>query len=269
LWRRRKPLIALLAIVVLFNISRWRIREATRILLPAHDAHGAHVHHGHAPGRPAPHAYVVLALLIALMFSKFLYLTSMSNYYTFYLIHHFGVSVPAAQTLLFVYLGSLAIGTIIGGPIGDRIGRKTVILVSVLGPLPFTLALPHLDLFWTAVATVPIGMILASAFPAIVVYAQELIPGRVGTISGLFFGLAFGLGGVGAALLGRLADLTSIEFIFFVCAFLPALGCSRSSWPNTTPEQRRGAAIAIGDLCGLRRRLHEYGLVCAGASRRS
>ena len=217
-------LIALLAIIVLFNISRWRIREATRLVLPARDTHTGSAHSGDAVAPPATRAYVVLVLLIVLMFSKFIYLTSMSNYYTFYLIHHFGVSVPTSQMLLFVYLGALALGTILGGPIGDRIGRKTVILASVLGPLPFTLMLPHLDLFWTAAATIPIGLILASAFPAMIVYAQELFPGRIGTISGLFFGLAFGLGGLGAALLGRFADLTSIEFVFGVCAFLPALG---------------------------------------------
>jgi FSR family fosmidomycin resistance protein-like MFS transporter len=223
-------LIALAAIVVLFNISRWRVRAADRLVLAMHDEHGRSRDGAARPvGR---RVYYVLILLIVLMFSKFIYLTSMSNYYTFYLIHHFGVSVPVSQTLLFVYLGAVALGTILGGPIGDRIGRKTVILASVLGPLPFTLALPHLDLFWTAVATVPIGLILASAFPAMVVYAQELFPGRIGTVSGLFFGLAFGLGGIGAALLGRFADLTSIEFVFGVCAFLPALGVLAIFLPN-------------------------------------
>jgi FSR family fosmidomycin resistance protein-like MFS transporter len=230
-------LIALVAIIVLFNISRWRIREAERLVFAIHDEH-AHVHSD--PARPVGRrAYYVLVLLIVLMFAKFIYLSSMSNYYTFYLIHHFGVSVPVSQTLLFVYLGAVALGTILGGPIGDRIGRKTVILVSVLGPLPFTLALPHLDLFWTAVATVPIGMIMASAFPAMVVYAQELFPGRIGTVSGLFFGLAFGLGGVGAALLGRFADLTSIEFVFGVCAFLPTLGLLAVFLPNMRTLHRR------------------------------
>jgi FSR family fosmidomycin resistance protein-like MFS transporter len=230
-------LIALVAIVVLFNISRWRIREAERLVLAMRDEH-AHSHDDPAR-RVGRRAYYVLALLIVLMFSKFIYLTSMSNYYTFYLIHHFGVSVPQSQVLLFAYLGALAVGTIAGGPIGDRIGRKTVILVSVLGPLPFTLALPHLDLFWTAVATVPIGIILASAFPAMVVYAQELFPGRIGTVSGLFFGLAFGLGGIGAALLGRLADLTSIEFVFGVVAYLPALGLLAIFLPNMRTRQGR------------------------------
>jgi FSR family fosmidomycin resistance protein-like MFS transporter len=223
-------LIALLAIVVLFNISRWRIREANRILQPPHALH-RHVRDSAAP-RPTRTAYLVLLLLIALIFSKFFYLVSMSNYYTFYLIHHFGVSVPNSQVLLFVYLGAFAVGTVAGGPIGDRIGRKSVILVSVLGPLPFTLVLPHLDLFWTAVATVPAGMIMASAFPAIVVYAQELFPGRIGTISGLFFGLAFGLSGLAAAVLGWFADLTSNEFVFAVCAFLPALGLLAILLPN-------------------------------------
>jgi FSR family fosmidomycin resistance protein-like MFS transporter len=231
-------LIALLAIAVLFNISRWRIREASRVPVPSHyEAHG-HGEHADTYARPVKNAYVVLALLVALMFAKFLYLTSMSNYYTFYLIHHFGVSVPHAQTLLFVYLGALAAGTVAGGPIGDRIGRKTVILVSVLGPLPFTLAMPHLPLFWAALFTVPIGFILASAFPAMVVYAQELFPGRVGTISGLFFGLAFGLGGIGAAILGWFADLTSIEFVFTVCSFLPILGLVALFLPNMRDLRR-------------------------------
>jgi FSR family fosmidomycin resistance protein-like MFS transporter len=165
-----------------------------------------------------------LAVLVALMLSKFFYTASMSNYYTFFLISRFHVSVHTAQLCLFLFLGSFAAGTILGGPIGDRIGRKRIIWVSILGVLPFTLALPYVGFAATVALTVPIGLLLASAFPAIVVYAQELMPGRVGTVSGLMFGLAFGLGGLGAAGLGMLADHTSISLVFDLCAFLPMLG---------------------------------------------
>jgi FSR family fosmidomycin resistance protein-like MFS transporter len=147
-------------------------------------------------------------------------------------IERFGVSVQHSQILLFLFLGSVATGTIVGGPIGDRFGRKYVIWASILGVLPFTLLLPHANLFWTAVLTVPIGLILASAFPAIVVYAQELMPGRTGTVAGLFFGFAFGMGGVGAAVLGKLADVTSITFVYQVCAYLPALGLLAALLPG-------------------------------------
>ena len=164
-------------------------------------------------------------MLIALIFSKYFYLASLTSYYTFYLITNFHVSVQTAQLHLFVFLGAVAAGTIIGGPVGDRIGRKYVIWCSILGVLPFTLLLPYANLFWTAVLTVMIGLILASAFSAILVYAQDLVPGRVGTVSGLFFGLAFGMGGVGAALLGKLADAKRIEFVYRVCAFLPRSDC--------------------------------------------
>jgi FSR family fosmidomycin resistance protein-like MFS transporter len=148
----------------------------------------------------------------------------MGSYYTFYLIHQFGVSVQSAQVHLFYFLVAMAVGTLLGGPIGDRIGRKYVIWVSILGVLPFTLMLPYANLFWTGILSVCIGLIMAAAFPAIVVYAQELLPGRVGTISGLFFGLSFGLGGIGAAVLGALADATSIAYVYKVCAYLPAIG---------------------------------------------
>jgi FSR family fosmidomycin resistance protein-like MFS transporter len=174
-----------------------------------------------------------MAVLTALMLSKFFYMASLSNYYTFYLIDRFHVAVPVAQYCLFVFLGSVAAGTLLGGPIGDRIGRKRVIWVSILGVLPFTLALPHLGFWATVAATVPIGLLLASACPAIVVYAQELMPGRVGTVSGLMFGIAFGLGGLGAAALGQLADATSIGLVYNVCAFLPALGLLAGLLPET------------------------------------
>jgi FSR family fosmidomycin resistance protein-like MFS transporter len=175
-----------------------------------------------------------IAVLLMLVFSKFVYLASITSYYTFYLMHRFGVSVQSAQLHLFVMLAAAAAGTLAGGSLGDRFGRKHVIWFSVLGVLPFTLALPHANLFWTGVLSVLIGFILASAFPAIVVYGQEIIPRRVGMVSGLFFGLSFGAGGAGAALLGSLADATSIEHVYRLCAFLPALGILAAFLPDRT-----------------------------------
>jgi MFS transporter, FSR family, fosmidomycin resistance protein len=166
-----------------------------------------------------------LLILLALVFSKFVYLASLGSYYTFYLIQKFGVSVPHAQLLLFIFLGASAAGTLLGGPVGDRIGRRHVILGSILGVLPFSLALPYANSLWlTALLTVFIGFILSSAFSAILVYAQELLPGRVGLVAGLFFGLAFGMAGLGAAVLGVIADRTSIAFVYHLTAFLPAIG---------------------------------------------
>ncbi len=165
-----------------------------------------------------------VSILLGLIFSKHLYLAGMSTFYTFFLIHKFGVSIQTAQLLLFVFLGAVAAGTIVGGPIGDRIGRRSVIWVSILGVLPFTLLLPYADLTWTCILSVVIGLILASAFSAIVVFAQDLIPGKVGLVSGLFFGFAFGIAGLGAAVLGFVADATSIDFVFKICALLPTLG---------------------------------------------
>ena len=218
-------LVALLAIVVLVRVGSW---------------YGAHLSaRKHAP--PATHAnqdlpkskvVLAIAVLLTLIFSKYFYLTSLSTYLTFYLMERFGVSTQSAQIHLFLFLGSIALGTLIGGPVGDRIGRKYVIWVSILGVLPFSLLLPHADLFWTSVLTVVIGLILSSAFSAILVYAQELLPGKVGTIAGLFFGFAFGMGGLGAALLGQLADAKGIEFVYAVCAFLPALGLLTVFLPN-------------------------------------
>ena len=167
---------------------------------------------------------ISIAILLALMFSKFVYMSAFHSFYTFYLIGQFHVSVHNAQIYLFVFLGAVAIGTYAGGPIGDRIGRKAVIWFSILGTLPFSLALPYANLFWTVALTIPIGLILSSAFSAMVVYAQELMPGRVGMISGLFFGFAFGIAGIGAAILGEVADHTSIMFVFQICSVLPALG---------------------------------------------
>jgi FSR family fosmidomycin resistance protein-like MFS transporter len=175
---------------------------------------------------PLPRAQVILtlAVLLALIFSKFFYMASMSNYYIFYLMDKFQLPARSAQLYLFIFLAAVAVGTVTGGPVGDRYGRRRVIWASILGVLPFSLLLPHANLLGTALLSVPIGVILASAFPAIVVYAQELLPSRVGTVAGLAFGLAFGLGGIGAALLGRLADLTSLSLVFQLCAFLPAIG---------------------------------------------
>jgi FSR family fosmidomycin resistance protein-like MFS transporter len=216
---------AMAAIVLLTTVGRWyRRTDAAR---PAR---------GQAPATQPPVAprrvALAMVILLALIFSKYFYLASLTSYYTFYLISRFHVSVQNAQIHLFVFLGAVAAGTLIGGPVGDRIGRKAVIWGSILGVLPFTLLLPHVNLLWTGVLTVVIGLILASAFSAILVYAQELIPGKVGTISGLFFGLAFGMGGIGAALLGRLADRTSIVFVYQVCAFLPAIGLLAGFLPN-------------------------------------
>jgi len=181
---------------------------------------------------PVAQVAVGIGVLLMLIFSKYVYLTSLTSYYTFYLIEHFALSVQAAQLHLFAFLVAIAVGTVIGGPLGDRIGRKRVIWVSILGPLPFTLLLPWASLFWTGPLTVIIGMILASAFPAILVYAQELVPGKVGMISGLFFGLAFGAGGLGAAWLGALADATSIDYVYRLCAFLPLIGLLTALLPD-------------------------------------
>ena len=178
-----------------------------------------------------------IAVLIALIFSKYFYLASITSYYIFYLMHHFHLGTQAAQIDLFVFLAAAAAGVIVGGPVGDRIGRKKVIWGSIVGVLPFTLALPHVGLSATIVLSVVIGLVLSSAFSAIVVYAQELMPGRIGMVSGLFFGFAFGMGGIGAAVLGELADATSIEFVYRVCAFLPAIGLLTALLPEV--EGRR------------------------------
>ncbi len=210
-------LLALLGILFLWNVGNWYKR--TGIFNPA--------------AGPMPvsltsltrrQTRVALALLIGLLFSKYIYLASFGSYYTFYLMSRFNLSVRSAQIHLFLFLGAVAAGTIFGGPIGDRFGRRRVILWSILGVLPFSLALPYVDLFWTRTLSIVIGLILASAFSAIIVYAQELVPGRVGTISGLFFGFAFGIAGVGAAVLGELADRTSIATVYLVCSYLPAIG---------------------------------------------
>jgi MFS transporter, FSR family, fosmidomycin resistance protein len=218
-------LLAVLAIVVLWRIGGWsRQRRQAPGLSSAHSVVEAVI--------PKRRIGWPLAILGALIFSKYFYLAGLSSYYTFYLISRFHVGVQTAQIDLFVFLAAVAAGTILGGPVADRVGAKYVIWGSILGVLPFTLMLPYASLFWTPVLTVVIGLILASAFSAIVVYAQELIPGRVGLISGVFFGFAFGMGGLGAALLGQLADRIGIEAVYRVCAFLPAIGVLAAFLPD-------------------------------------
>ena len=207
--------LAMAAIIILSWVSRWHM---------AHRAAPKRVAANSEPPVPRPLVRRSLAILVALLFSKVFYLSSLSSYYTFYVIETFHASVERSQVLLFLFLGAVALGTFAGGPIGDRYGRKFVIWMSILGVLPFTMALPYLGYAATVVDTMLIGFILASAFSAIVVYAQELVPGNVGAIAGLFFGLSFGLGGIGAAALGALADVTSLTLVYRLCAFLPAIG---------------------------------------------
>jgi FSR family fosmidomycin resistance protein-like MFS transporter len=232
-------LAALLAMIVLFQVGTWykHSRQAARAKT--------------ATPRPMlvlPRSKVMLSVgvLLVLVFSKYFYLASLNSYYTFYLMHRFQLSVQAAQIYLFAFLFAAAVGTLVGGPVGDRIGRKYVIWGSILGVAPFTLALPYANLFWTAVLTIIIGLIIASAFSAIVVYAQELIPGKVGTVSGLFFGFAFGMGGVGAAVLGKLIDLTDITFVYRLCAFLPLIGLVTALLPDLERAKTTTAAKGAG-----------------------
>jgi FSR family fosmidomycin resistance protein-like MFS transporter len=216
--------VALIAIVILLQVGSWYRRHAlvkkTAAALPV------------ASPLPRRQVVVAIAVLLTLIFSKYFYLASLSTYYTFFLMGRFGLTAQDAQFHLFYFLGAVALGTLVGGPVGDRFGRKYVIWVSILGVLPFTLLLPHVDLFWTSVLSVVIGLILSSAFSAILVYAQELLPGNVGMVAGLFFGFAFGMGGLGAALLGELADAKGIEYVYRLCAFLPAIGLLTAFLPN-------------------------------------
>ncbi|HEY2561703.1 MAG TPA: MFS transporter [Caldimonas sp.] len=221
----------LLAIVLLLQVSRWYA-----------------VHHvGPGPGRVraapmAPYSrsvvHFAIGVLLVLIFSKYFYVAGISSFYTFYLIEKFGLSVQSAQMHLFIFLAASAIGTVAGGPIGDRIGRKPVIWVSILGVAPFALLLPHANLFWTTTITIVIGLVLSSAFSAILVCAQELMPGKVGAVSGLFFGFAFGMGGLGAAVLGLLADRTSIDFVYRAIAYLPLLGVVAALLPRSSEADR-------------------------------
>ena len=212
---------------LLLRVSRWYKARLLHLQTPAREGMQITRH-----GLPPRQVVLAITILIALVFSKFFYLASITSYYTFYLMARFHVGVRSAQIHLFAFLGAVAAGTLIGGPIGDRFGRKAVIWWSILGVLPLTLLLPYANLFWTGVLSVFVGLVLASAFPAIVVYAQELVPGRVGMISGLFFGFAFGMGGIGAAILGRIADATSIFFVYKICAYLPAIGLLAGFLPS-------------------------------------
>jgi len=224
--------IALLAIIVLWQVGTWH-KEHERATAARPAAGDAPAH----PGLSRRRLIGAFAILIALVFSKFFYIASMMSFYTFYLIEKFGVSVPTSQVFLFFFLGAVGAGTLLGGPIGDRVGQKRMIWASVLGVLPFTLLLPHVGLTATAVLSVVIAMGLASAFPQIVVFGQDLVPGKVGAVSGMFFGLAFGMSGIGAAILGALADSTSIGFVFLACSFLPAIGLLTAFLPNLRPPR--------------------------------
>lgn len=222
-------LLILVAVIVLVGVSRWygsHLRNAVKTSA----AHAV---------SPLPRAKVfqALAVLSMLVFSKYIYMASLSSYYTFYLIEKFHVPVGTAQMYLFVFLAAVAAGTFAGGPIGDRIGRKRVIWVSILGAAPFTLALPYADLFWTGVLSVAIGLVMSSAFSAIVVFAQELVPGKVGMIAGIFFGLMFGVSGIGAAAMGHIADVAGIEQVYRIASFLPLLGILAALLPRM--EQAR------------------------------
>jgi MFS transporter, FSR family, fosmidomycin resistance protein len=218
-------LVALVGIIVLYNAGRWYRQNLPR-------AHKGVKRAVSQTDLPPSQIRWALFILICLIFSKFFYLESMRSYFTFYLISKFHVGVQHAQLLLFVFLFSVAAGTILGGPLGDRFGRKYVIWISILGAAPLTLLLPYVNLGWTITLTVLIGIVLSSAFPAILVYAQELVPGRVGLISGLFFGFAFGIAGIGSAVFGQLADRTSIEYVYWVCSFLPLIGLLTGFLPN-------------------------------------
>ena len=216
--------LALLGILILYNVGTWYKHHGLARM------RSARPHEDHGLSRSKIVTSMVILLL--LIFSKYFYLASITSYYTFYLIHTFHLSVRSAQVHLFIFLAAVAAGTLAGGPLGDKFGRKYVIWLSILGILPFTLVLPYANLFWTTILSVFIGVGVASAFPAIVVYAQELLPGRVGMISGLFFGFSFGMGGIGAAVLGWLADLTDITFVYKVCSVLPAIGLLTAFLPN-------------------------------------
>jgi FSR family fosmidomycin resistance protein-like MFS transporter len=223
-------LVALLAIVILSWVGGWYKQKLGTVVSKS----GVVAQESTLPKRTI---VLSIGILLLLIFSKYIYMASISSYFTFYLIDKFGVSIQSSQIYLFAFLFAVAAGTFIGGPVGDRIGRKYVIWISILGAAPFALLLPYVDLFWTGVLSCIIGLILSSAFSAILVYAQELIPGKVGMIAGLFFGFAFGIGGIGSALLGTLADKTSIEHVFWICSFLPLIGLLTGFLPNL--EKRR------------------------------
>ena len=225
--------IALLAIAVLSYVGRWF--KGHIIVHRKSAAHAAPVPNPYSTGITV----VSITILLLLIFSKFFYMVSMTSYFTFYLMEKFSVSVQESQTYLFVFLAAVAVGTFAGGPIGDRIGRKYVIWASILGAAPFTLALPYANLFWTILFVILIGLVLSSAFSAILVYAQELLPGKVGMISGLFFGFAFGIAGIGSAVLGQLADWRGLDYVYHICSFLPLIGLLTVFLPNVESSHQR------------------------------
>ncbi len=218
-------LAALTGIAILWKIGDW-YKEKQRVIASKPKPVAQ------VSALPKRTVMIAMTTLMFLVFSKYFYLSSLTSYYTFYLIEKFNLSVQNAQIYLFVFLGAVAAGTILGGPIGDRIGRKQVIWVSILGVAPFTMMLPYADLMWTGILSVIIGFTLASAFPAIIVYAQELMPNKVGLVSGLFFGFAFGMGGISAAVLGKFADIYGIQYVYHLCAFLPLIGLLAIFLPN-------------------------------------
>jgi FSR family fosmidomycin resistance protein-like MFS transporter len=219
-------LLALIAIIILSKVGSWYKKNLNRVMSSGISLTEVE--------NPLPRKKIItsIIILLALIFSKYFYMVSLTSYFTFYLMDKFHVSVQSSQVHLFIFLAAVAAGTVIGGPLGDKFGRKYIIWFSILGSAPFTLLMPHANLFWTTILTLIIGFILASAFPAILVYAQELLPGKIGMIAGLFFGFAFGMAGIGSAVLGWLADLTSINFVYQVCAFLPLIGLLTGFLPN-------------------------------------
>ena len=233
-------LIALLAIFILTKVGNWykenvikrRLKQKQKTIV---------IHSSFSKRKVA----FSVSILLVLIFSKYFYLASLTSYFTFYLINKFHVGIQTSQIYLFVFLFSVAAGTLIGGPLGDRFGRKYVIWFSILGTAPFSILLPYANLFWTGILIVPIGLILASAFSAILVYAQELIPGKIGLVSGLFFGFAFGMGGIGSALLGNLADKTSILYVFHICSFLPLIGIITGFLPNIEGTKKRKKKLIV------------------------
>lgn len=229
--------VALLAIFVMLRISKWYLANTDRIK-PKKKAVDTTDLVPLSKGKVT----FALVILLVLIFSKYFYMASFTSYYTFYLMDKFNVSVQNSQVYLFVFLFAIAAGTFIGGPVGDRIGRKYVIWISILGVAPFALLMPHANLMWTAILSVFIGVILSSAFSAILVYAQELVPGKVGMIAGLFFGFAFGMAGIGSALLGKLADATSINYVYDVCAYLPLIGILTAFLPNVEGKRKKKVA---------------------------
>lgn len=224
--------IGALGVAVLYYVARWYRKR----MISKDKKKLAYVEYP-----PRLHKWQVqlsIGILLVLIFSKFIYMASISSYFTFYLIDHFGVSIESSQFYLFLFLGSVALGTVLGGPLGDRFGRKYVIWFSILGSAPFALIMPYANLLWTAILVMVVGVVLSSAFPAILVYAQELLPRKIGMISGLFFGFAFGIGGLGSAMLGLIADHTSIEFVYKLCALLPLIGISAYFLPNVKSHRR-------------------------------